>query len=59
MLEKPEDKEVFQDHALAMVRCKVLKQLELLEGRRVDDPDVLEDLAFLNEKLAASVQDLR
>lgn len=59
MLEKPEDREVVQEHALAMVQCKVVKQLELLEGRRLDDPDIVEDLTYLNEKLASSVQDLR
>ncbi|PVD31914.1 hypothetical protein C0Q70_07340 [Pomacea canaliculata] len=58
MLEKPEDREVVQEHALAMVQCKVVKQLELLEGRRLDDPDIVEDLTYLNEKLASSVQDL-
>lgn len=59
LLEKPEDREIVQDHALSMVQCKVLKQLELLEARKYDDPDIIEDLQYLNEKLQASVQDLR
>lgn len=42
-----------------MVQCKVLKQLELLEARKFDDPDIVDDLEFLNEKLQESVQDLR
>ncbi|KAL5013791.1 hypothetical protein ScPMuIL_008061 [Solemya velum] len=58
LLEKPEDREIVQDHALSMVQCKVLKQLELLEARKYDDPDIIEDLQYLNEKLQASVQDL-
>lgn len=41
-----------------MVQCKVLKQLELLEARKFDDPDIVDDLEFLNEKLQESVQDL-
>nr|KAG5692880.1 hypothetical protein BaRGS_002315 [Batillaria attramentaria] len=59
MFEKPEEKEIVQENALAMVRAKLQKQLELLEGRKIDDQDLLEDLNYLNEKLAASVQDLR
>lgn len=58
MLEKPEEKEILQENALAMVRAKVPKQLELIEGRKIDDQDLLDDLKWLDEKLAASVQDL-
>jgi len=42
-----------------MVQCKVLKQLQLLEGRKIDDQDIVDDVNFLNETLQASVQDLR
>jgi V-type H+-transporting ATPase subunit H len=42
-----------------MVQCKVLKQLSILEQRKFDDEDIAEDVEFLNEKLQASVQDLR
>ena len=59
LLEKPSEKETSTDNALAMVQCKVLKQLQLLEGRKFDDPDIEEDIEFLNEALQASVQDLR
>ena len=59
LLEKPEEKETVQENALAMVQCKVLKQLELLEARKFDDPDIIEDLEFLQEKLQESVHDLR
>jgi V-type H+-transporting ATPase subunit H len=58
MLEKPTEKELKTDNALAMVQCKVLKQLQLMEGRKCDDPDIVEDVQFLNETLQASVQDL-
>ncbi len=59
LLEKPGEREVVQDHALSMVQCKVLKQLQLLEGRKFDDPDITDDIEFLNETLQTSVQDLR
>ena len=58
LLEKPEEREIVQDHALSMVQCKVLKQLQLLEGRKFDDPDITEDIEYLNEHLQNSVQDL-
>ncbi|KAK3087872.1 hypothetical protein FSP39_011795 [Pinctada imbricata] len=58
LLEKPEEKELVQEYALSMVQCKVLKQLELLEARKFDDPDIVDDLEFLTEKLQSSVQDL-
>lgn len=59
LLEKPEEREIVQDHALSMVQCKVLKQLQLLEGRKFDDPDITDDIEYLNETLQTSVQDLR
>ncbi|XP_052763299.1 V-type proton ATPase subunit H-like [Mya arenaria] len=58
LTEKPEEREIIQENALSMVQCKVLKQLELLDSRKYDDPDIVEDLAFLQEKLQESVQDL-
>lgn len=58
LLEKPNQKEIIHEHALSMVQCKVLKQLQHLEGRKFDDPDITEDIEFLNEKLHESVQDL-
>ncbi len=59
LIEKPEEVAISRDHAIAMVQCKVLKQLDILQTRRFDDPDIMEDLEFLNEKLLTSVQDLR
>ena len=58
-MEKPEERETIQENALAMVQCKVLKQLELLEARKFDDPDIVDDLEFLQQKLQESVHDLR
>ncbi|CAG2058761.1 unnamed protein product [Timema podura] len=59
LIEKPEDSQVSKEHCIAMVQCKVLKQLNILEQRKLDDEDIVEDIDFLNERLQASVQDLR
>ncbi|KAL1122374.1 hypothetical protein AAG570_003779 [Ranatra chinensis] len=58
LIEKPEDSTVSKEHCIAMVQSKVLKQLSILEQRKFDDEDIVEDVQFLNEKLQASVQDL-
>ncbi|CAO1318407.1 unnamed protein product [Diamesa serratosioi] len=58
LIEKPEDAQVSKEHCIAMVQCKVLKQLSILEQRRFDDEDITGDVEFLTEKLQNSVQDL-
>ncbi|XP_055539130.1 V-type proton ATPase subunit H isoform X1 [Wyeomyia smithii] len=58
MIEKPEDSQVAKEHCIAMVQCKVMKQLQILEQRRFDDEDIAADLEFLIEKLQNSVHDL-
>lgn len=58
LIEKPEDAQVAKEHCIAMVQCKVLKQLAILEQRKFDDEDVTADVEFLSEKLQSSVQDL-
>ncbi|MGH0135811.1 UNVERIFIED_CONTAM: hypothetical protein FKN15_064225 [Acipenser sinensis] len=58
LLEKSAEKETRQEYALAMIQCKVLKQLENLEQQKYDDEDISEDIKFLLEKLGESVQDL-
>jgi V-type H+-transporting ATPase subunit H len=58
LLEKPEDTQVVQENAVAMVHGKVLKTISLLQSRKFDDQDILEDMTYLDEKLQASVQDL-
>lgn len=59
LIEKPEESSVAKEHCIAMVQSKVLKQLSILEQRKFDDEDIVEDVQFLNEKLQSSVQDLR
>ncbi|XP_073846485.1 V-type proton ATPase subunit VhaSFD [Musca autumnalis] len=58
LIEKPTDSQVAKEHCIAMVQCKVLKQLSILEQRRFDDEDISADVEFLTEKLQNSVQDL-
>ncbi|KAL8182143.1 UNVERIFIED_CONTAM: V-type proton ATPase subunit H [Gekko kuhli] len=58
LLEKSTERETRQEYALAMIQCKVLKQLENLEQQKYDDEDISEDIKFLLEKLGESVQDL-
>ncbi|XP_043544262.1 V-type proton ATPase subunit H isoform X1 [Chiloscyllium plagiosum] len=58
LLEKSAERETHQEYALAMIQCKVLKQLENLEQQKYDDEDIADDIKFLLEKLGESVQDL-
>ncbi|XP_004079489.1 V-type proton ATPase subunit H isoform X1 [Oryzias latipes] len=58
LLEKSAERETRQEYALAMIQCKVLKQLENLEQQKYDDEDITEDIKFLLESLGESVQDL-
>ncbi|XP_057325767.1 V-type proton ATPase subunit H isoform X2 [Microplitis mediator] len=58
LIEKVGDRQVAKEHCIAMVQCKVLKQLSILCQRKFDDEDITEDIEFLNDKLQASVQDL-
>lgn len=58
LIEKPDDSQVAKEHCIAMVQCKVLKQLTILEQRKFDDEDVIADVEYLMDRLQASVQDL-
>ncbi|KER28360.1 hypothetical protein T265_04816 [Opisthorchis viverrini] len=44
---------------LSLVQCKVLRQLDLLRQKDYShDPELTDDMNFLNEKLSASIQDV-
>uniref|UniRef100_A0A5K4F3X0 V-type proton ATPase subunit H n=2 Tax=Schistosoma mansoni TaxID=6183 RepID=A0A5K4F3X0_SCHMA len=48
-----------RDCGLRLVQYKVLKELELLNQKDFShDPELTEDISFLNEKLSASIQDV-
>uniref|UniRef100_A0A1I8H623 DNA topoisomerase 1 n=1 Tax=Macrostomum lignano TaxID=282301 RepID=A0A1I8H623_9PLAT len=58
LLEKPADSQLTQESALAMVHCKVLKQVELLAQKKYDDIEHEDDLKYLVEVLSNSIHDL-
>jgi len=58
LVEKPESSEICCNNAISMVQSKVLKQLDILQGRKYDDTDIVEDIEFLTDKLHSSIQDL-
>jgi V-type H+-transporting ATPase subunit H len=58
-LEKLPEPSQVRECALAMVQCKVLKQLEVIQQRKLDhDPELQEDLQYLTETLNANLQDV-
>lgn len=48
-----------QEYALAMVQSKVLRQLERMDNKVLLDEDCAEDVTFIQEKLEATVHELR
>ena len=54
-----DDVDQTKENSLFMVQSKVLKHLALLDCREFDDSDITDDIAFLNERLIASIHDLR
>jgi len=58
LIEKPEEREVKKENCISMYQCKVMKQLELLEQRKLEDEDITDDIQYLMEKMESSVQDL-
>lgn len=58
LVEKSEDSEIVRENALQMVQCKVLKSLDLMEGKKFEDTDLTDDIEFLVEQLQNSVQDV-
>jgi len=58
LIEKPRDQAIARENSIQMVQCKVLRQLEILAGRKFEDEDVTSDIEFLNDKLQVSIQDL-
>nr|VZI29079.1 unnamed protein product [Spirometra erinaceieuropaei] len=59
VLEKLEDSPLFRQSALRLVQCKVLKRLELLAQKDFShDPEMTDDMKFLQETLKTSVQDV-
>uniref|UniRef100_A0A8R1DX72 V-type proton ATPase subunit H n=1 Tax=Caenorhabditis japonica TaxID=281687 RepID=A0A8R1DX72_CAEJA len=58
ILNKVDEREIKREAALQMVQCKTLKTLELMDAKKYDDPDLEDDVKFLNDELTLSVHDL-
>jgi V-type H+-transporting ATPase subunit H len=58
LIEKTQEENIKKEHCLAMVQCKVLKHVELLQQRSFEDEDLQNDIDLLVDKLSASVVDL-
>lgn len=58
LLEKPTELELKRENALAMVLGKVMKHLEVLEGKKFEDSDLTDDMQFLKETLEVNVRDV-
>lgn len=58
LLEKPEETSIVRENSIAMIQCKVLKNLLNLQQNPREDPDVVEDIDYLVEKLQILEQDM-
>ncbi|CAF1123620.1 unnamed protein product, partial [Brachionus calyciflorus] len=58
LLEKPNDSDVVKANCLCMLQSKVKKLVELMLQSNIEDPDLAEDLDFLNKKLETLVMDV-
>lgn len=58
LLEKPNDADVVKSNCLCMLQSKVKKLVELMLQSNIEDPDLAEDLDFLNKKLETLVMDV-
>lgn len=58
LIEKPTDSEIVKAFSLSMIHCKVLKHLELMEGKQYADEDITADVEFLDEHLRVCLHDV-
>lgn len=58
LIEKPTEPEIVKQFALSMIHCKILKHLELMEGKQYADEDITADVEFLDEHLRICLQDV-
>lgn len=58
LLDKPTEPELKRENALAMIQGKVLKHLQLLDGKKYEDSDVTEDMQYLIETLEVNIRDV-
>ncbi|CAB3401500.1 unnamed protein product [Caenorhabditis bovis] len=58
ILTKIDDKLYRKQALLQMVQCKLQKKLELMSKRKFDDPDIADDIQYLQTELELSVHSL-
>uniref|UniRef100_H2Y8C4 V-type proton ATPase subunit H n=1 Tax=Ciona savignyi TaxID=51511 RepID=H2Y8C4_CIOSA len=58
LIEKPEDPETVKLFSLAMIHCKMMKNLEILEGKQFADDDITSDIEYLSNHLGECLLDL-
>lgn len=58
LLEKPSSTEVVKANCLCMLQSKVKKLVELMQQSQIEDPDIAEDVEYLNKKLETLVMDV-
>ena len=58
MLEKPSSPEVVKANCLCMLQSKVKKLVELMHHSQIEDPDIVEDIDYLEKKLETLVMDV-
>lgn len=55
-LEKPDEPSIVRENSINMIQCKVLKNLVNLQQNPREDPDVVDDINYLIEKLQILVR---
>jgi len=58
LIEKPSEREIVKQFSLSMIHCKVLKHLELMEGKQYADEDIVADVEFIDEHLRVCLHDV-
>jgi V-type H+-transporting ATPase subunit H len=58
LLEKPKTAEIVKANCLCMLQSKVKKLVELMKQSQIEDPDIVEDIDFLEKKLESLMIDV-
>lgn len=58
LLEKTDSADVVKNNCLSMLQSKVKKLLELMQQVQTDDPEIVDDVEFLDKKLETLVMDV-
>jgi V-type H+-transporting ATPase subunit H len=58
LLEKPDGPEIIKANCLCMLQSKVKKLVELMQQSQIEDPEIVEDIEFLDKKMETLVMDV-